>query len=154
MPCQLCPKSGAREILALLPELHRNRPNQRRGATELHAEARRRLFEAMVRVIAAVPQPLVLFLDDIQWADRDTLEWIGYFLRMEDSRSVVVLATLRRGEVPLEERLDAVLLDLRREGRIEEISLESLNAVETAPLLANAVAGAALEPAAVRTAPS
>jgi tetratricopeptide (TPR) repeat protein len=60
-----------------------------------------------------------------------------------------VLATLRLGEVPLEDRLNAVLLDLRREGRIEEISLEPLNAAETTAL-AIAVAGAALDTAAAQ----
>ena len=101
----------------------------------------------MVRAIAGASQPLVLFLDDIQWADRDTLEWIGYFLRSEEPLSVLVLATLRLGEVPLEDRLNAVLLDLRREGRIEEVSLEPLNAAETTAL-AIAVAGGTLDTAA------
>jgi tetratricopeptide (TPR) repeat protein len=137
------------EIAGLLPEVGIQSSEIASRRDVPHTEARRRLFEAMVRAIAGTPQPLVLFLDDIQWADRDTLEWIGYFLRSEEPLSVLVLATLRLGEVPLEDRLNAVLLDLRREGRIGEVSLEPLNAAETTAL-AIAVAGGALDTAAAQ----
>jgi tetratricopeptide (TPR) repeat protein len=139
------PEVWRAEISGLVPEMGIQASELASRRDVPQAEARRRLFEAMVRAIAGVPEPLVLFLDDIQWADRDTLEWIAYFLRSEASRSVLLLATLRLGEVPLEERLNAILLDLRREGRIEEIALEPLNAGETAAL-AIAVAGEALDP--------
>jgi tetratricopeptide (TPR) repeat protein len=135
------------EIAGLLPEIGIQSSEMASRRDIPHTEARRRLFEAVVRAIAGAPQPLLLFLDDIQWADRDTLEWIGYFLRSEEPLSVLMLATLRLGELPLEDRLNAVLLDLRREGRIEEISLEPLNAAETTAL-AIAVAGSALDTAA------
>jgi tetratricopeptide (TPR) repeat protein len=137
------------EIAGLLPEMGIQPFDTGARRDVPQAEARRRLFEAMIRAIAGAPQPLLLFVDDIQWADRDTLEWIGYFLRSDEPLRVLVLATLRLGEVPLEDRLNAVLLDLRREGRIEEISLEPLNAAETTAL-AIAVAGAALDTAAAQ----
>jgi tetratricopeptide (TPR) repeat protein len=137
------------EIAGLLPEMGIQPLDTGARRDVPHAEARRRLFEAMVRAIAGAPQPLLLFIDDIQWADRDTLEWIGYFLRGDEPLRVLVLTTLRLGEVPLEDRLNAVLLDLRRESRIEEISLEPLNAAETTAL-AIAVAGEALDTAAAQ----
>jgi tetratricopeptide (TPR) repeat protein len=134
------------EIAGLLPEIgiQHLEPGARRDVPQ--AEARRRLFEAMTRAIAGASLPLVLFVDDIQWADRDTLEWIGYFLRIAEPLPVLVLATLRLGEVPLEDRLNTILLDLRREGRIEEMTLEPLDAADSAALAA-AIAGGALDPA-------
>jgi tetratricopeptide (TPR) repeat protein len=143
------PQVWRAEIAALLPEVALDRPEAANRPDQPHAEARRRLFEAMVRAIAQAPQPVLLFLDDIQWTDRDSLEWIRYFLQLEGPLSVLVLATLRLGEIPLEDQLAAVLLDLRREGRLEEISLEPLNESETGGLAA-AVAGTALDPAAAR----
>ena len=143
------PEVWRAEIAGLLPEVGIPPSELAARGDRSHIEARRRLFEAMVHAIAGAPRPLLLFLDDIQWADRDTLEWIGYFLRIEEPLPVLVLATLRLGEVPLEDRLNTVLLDLRREGRIEEISLEPLDAAEAAALAA-AVAGAALDPAAAQ----
>jgi tetratricopeptide (TPR) repeat protein len=137
------------EIHRLLPEVgvHASEPASRLDIPQ--AEARHRLFEAMVRAIAGAPHPLLLFIDDIQWADRDTLEWIRYLLRSEDPLPVLVVATLRVGEVPLEDRLGAVLLDLRRDGRLEELPLEPLNMADTAAL-GSAVAGAPLDPAAAK----
>jgi predicted ATPase len=137
------------EIAALLPEIGIEPLQASAGREVSQAEARRRLFEAMVRAIAEAPHPLLLFIDDIQWADRDTLEWIGYLLRSEEPLRVLVLATLRLGEVPLEDRLNAVLLDLRRDGRLDEIPLEPLELADTAAL-AGAVAGATLDQAAAR----
>jgi predicted ATPase/DNA-binding SARP family transcriptional activator len=134
------------ELAGLLPEVGTEGSDPASRHDVPRAEARHRLFEAMVAAIAGAPHPLLLVLDDIQWADRDTLEWIRYFLRSEEPLWVLVVATLRLGEVPLEDRLDAVLLDLRRNGRLEEISLEPLEAADTAALGA-AVRGGPLDPA-------
>ena len=143
------PQVWRAELAGLLPEvgIQPSDPASRHDIPQ--AESRHRLFEAMARAIAGAPHPLLLFIDDIQWADRDTLEWIRYFLRSEEPLWVLVVATLRLGEVPLEDRLDAVLLDLRRDGRLEEIPLEPLDVADTAALGA-AVAGATLDPAAAR----
>jgi predicted ATPase len=135
------------ELTGLLPEVGIQDSASRQDIP--HIEDRRRFFEAMGRAIAEAPKPLLLFIDDIQWADRDTLEWIRYFLRSEEPLGVLVIATLRLGEVSLEDRLEAILLDLRRDGRLEEIQLEPLDATDTAALGA-AVAGATLDPAATR----
>ena len=124
-------------------------------------EARRRLFEAVARAIVQAPKPLILFVDDIQWADRDSLEWIAWLLRAgQPARPgqpaqpllpprVMLVATLRAGEIALEPRLDAVLAALPAEGRAEEIAREPLDAAETAALGA-AAAGAELDERAVR----
>jgi DNA-binding SARP family transcriptional activator/predicted ATPase len=143
------PQVWRADLAGLVPEvgIQPSDPASRHDIAQ--AESRHRLFEAMARAIAGAPHPLLLFIDDIQWADRDTLEWIRYFLRSEEPLGVLVVATLRLGEVPLEDRLDAVLLDLRRDGRLEEILLEPLDVADTAALGA-AVAGATLDPAAAR----
>ena len=143
------PQVWRAELAGLLPEVG-IQPSEAGGRQDTpQAETRRRFFEAMVRAIVQAPHPLLLFIDDIQWADRDTLEWIRYFLRGQEPLWVLVVATLRLGEVPLEDRLDAILLDLRRDGRLEEIPLEPLDVADTAALGA-AVAGATLDPAAAR----
>lgn len=143
------PEVWRAELAGLLPEA-RIPPSETGSRVDVpQVEARRRFFEAMVRAIAEAPHPLLLFLDDIQWADRDTLEWIRYLLRGQEPLWVLVVATLRLGEVPLEDRLDQVLLDLRRHGRLEEILLEPLDVADTAALGA-AVAGATLDPAVAR----
>ena len=42
--------------------------------------------------------PLVLVLDDLQWADADTIEWLQYFLRSASGSPCLVVATVRAEE--------------------------------------------------------
>ena len=44
---------------------------------------RQRLFEALARAVLSTKQHLFLVLDDLQWCDRDTLEWMHYLLRAD-----------------------------------------------------------------------
>ena len=41
---------------------------------------RRVLFDALVRVLAGSEAPLMLVLDDLQWCDGNTIEFIGYLV--------------------------------------------------------------------------
>ena len=44
-------------------------------------EERRRLFEAFTQTLQALEgQPLILFIDDLHWADQATLDWLVYFV--------------------------------------------------------------------------
>jgi hypothetical protein len=62
-------------------------------------EARARMFEllrALVRNIAR-ERPLVLAVDDLQWADADSLALLGELLRPPDAPPLLFLATIRSG---------------------------------------------------------
>ena len=42
--------------------------------------------------------PLVLVVDDLQWADADTIEWLQYFLRSGADMRCLVVGTVRAEE--------------------------------------------------------
>ncbi|MFN7973576.1 MAG: tetratricopeptide repeat protein [Acidobacteriota bacterium] len=67
-----------------------------------HEEARRRLFFALTAVLCAYAgeQPLVLLLDDLQWADELSREWLLFLVRGGHLASLPVLlvATSRSEE--------------------------------------------------------
>jgi DNA-binding CsgD family transcriptional regulator len=71
--------------------------------------ARQQLFEAFARTIAALPQPLVLVIDDLHWADRSTLSLLRHVVRSTRRSPVLVAASVRpeglRPETPLAELL-------------------------------------------------
>lgn len=133
------------ELGRLMPDLA--------GATtappEKSAGSRRRLFDALVRAIGASPPPRLLLLDDIQWADRETLEWIRFLMGAESQHSLVLLAAYRAGERADEERLEDLLRDLRHDGRLELVEVESLDEPDSTALAA-AAGGRPLEVSAAK----
>jgi predicted ATPase/class 3 adenylate cyclase len=63
------------------------------------ADARRRLHRAVIRLVSdtASYRPVVLAIDDLQWADRDTLLLLSELLTVSP-RNVLVLGSHRSGE--------------------------------------------------------
>jgi hypothetical protein len=106
---------------------------------------RQRLFEALARALLTLNDPLLLFLDDLQWCDHDTLEWLHYLLRFAPQAPLLLVGTVRSAEVADDHPLSALLLALRRDGILTELSLGPLDAPETLAL-ATAVAGQPLTP--------
>ncbi|TME08259.1 MAG: hypothetical protein E6I80_10490 [Chloroflexi bacterium] len=88
------------ELSRLLPELSDRYPDLPIPATD-EALGHNRLFEAMVRLVQlwAARRPLVLLLDDMQWADTATLDIVLYLARSlaEQPAPVLLLLNLRTG---------------------------------------------------------
>ena len=82
-------------------------------------------------VICAV---VILLLDDLQWCDQDTLEWLHYLLRFDPGAPLLIVGTMRTEEVGPRHPLTTLLNDLRGTGQLTEISLGPLDAAETAEL--------------------
>ncbi len=131
------------EAARLLPELPRLVPGLPPPLPAEPEEARGRLFEALARlilVLAAGPDPVVLVLDDLHWADRTTLDWLGFFachLRhshrfdLETPRLLVLGAY--RSEA--EEALTELRHNLSRAGTVVELQLSGLDAPAVRQLL-------------------
>src|SRR5256885_289112 len=88
------------ELSRLLPELRDRYPDLPVPSTD-EALGHNRLFEATSRLlqIGAPRLPLVLLLDDMQWADTATLDLVLYLARSlaEQSAPVLLLLNLRTG---------------------------------------------------------
>ncbi|MCU0500380.1 MAG: AAA family ATPase [Anaerolineae bacterium] len=133
------------ELARLLPELSAAHPGLPPPEPLRQAWQRNRLFEALARGVLCGSQSRLLVLDDLQWCDRDTLEWLHYLLRFDPHADLLVVGTLRTGENTGPE-LAALLAALRHDGLMTEIELGPLDASETAAL-AGHVAGRPLDPA-------
>src|SRR5712692_7294786 len=86
-----------------------------------------RLFEALARAILGARQPLLLLLDDLQWCDRETLEWLHYLLRFDAHARLLIMSTVRPEEPTPAHPLEALLAALRRDGQVTEIALGPLD---------------------------
>ncbi|WP_186342832.1 AAA family ATPase [Allochromatium palmeri] len=96
---------------------------------------RRALLVALVRQIASAEQPLVLFLDDLQWADPPSLEFIGALLDAEAIGGLLLIGAYRDNEVEAIHPLSALLHRASRLATppsvltLESLTLEDLAAV-------------------------
>ena len=135
------------EVTRLLPELLDERSDLPRPEPLTERWQLQRFYEALARTVMAAGQPLLLLLDDIQWCDPETLEWLGYLLHFDRTGRMLVVATLRPEEVEERHPLASFLLNLRAEDLLTEIPLDRLTAAETTALAA-LVADNPLAPAA------
>ena len=102
-------------------------------------EERLRLFDNLTRFFQALAAPhgLLLFLDDLHWADQGTLALLHYLLRRlrRDAR-ILILATYREVELDRAHLLSAALVDWNRERLATRIALGRLSIEETGAMLA------------------
>ena len=122
------------ELARLLPELLVERPDLPHYEPVTEYGQRLRFFEALTHAILVTPQPLLLLLDDVQWCDQETLEWLHFLLRFDSTARLLVIGCARQEELPPQHPLRTFLLHLRNTTSVTEIPLEPLDAAETAKL--------------------
>jgi DNA-binding SARP family transcriptional activator len=125
-PIPALDKAWLAEIGRLIPELRQKVPGLPRLEPLHKAWQRQRLFEALARAILGRSQAQILVLEDVQWCDRDTLEWLHFLTRFKTDVSLLVLVTMRHGEIAPDHPLRAFQAALRTEGCYAEIELHRL----------------------------
>jgi DNA-binding SARP family transcriptional activator/tetratricopeptide (TPR) repeat protein len=95
---------------------------------------RHHFFEALARAVLSAPPPILLFIDDLQWCDAETIEWLHYLLRSNPEADLLIAAAVRLEEVDRDHPATAVLNALTRDNRVSEIVLKPLSAEETTSL--------------------
>jgi class 3 adenylate cyclase/tetratricopeptide (TPR) repeat protein len=90
---------------------------------------RYRLFDAVAAWLAAASAdaPLLLLLDDLQWAAKPTLLLLRHVVRSPESHRVLVLGTYRDTELGHDHPLVEVMADLRRQEGVQRLSLLGLD---------------------------
>ena len=122
------------ELARLLPELDvRSAPP---GGEP--AGARHRLFEAVAAAVghAARGRPVLLVVEDLHWADPATLQMLGHVVRTVGWAPLLVAGSRRDEGAEAAPELEALLVDLRRERRLERVVLGGLAQDEVGELAA------------------
>jgi DNA-binding SARP family transcriptional activator/predicted ATPase len=127
------------EIARLLPEIRDQFPElELLGPGQLSplAESWQRLhfYESLSTAFGRCRKPMLLCLDDMQWCDPESFEWLIAMLTSAAAAGVLVLGTVRAEETGREHPCARFLAALRPAGLVLEIPLEPLDAQETAEL--------------------
>ena len=121
----LAPAVAAR--LAELPPLSVDFPEARQA----------RLFHALVQLFDALAQDqqLILTIDNIQWADDASLQFLHFLARQIAGRPMLLLCAYRDEELGGNERLTGLLESLRHEPTTLQMALARLGPGDTEELL-------------------
>ncbi len=126
------------ELSRLLPELRDRRPALPSLAAD-EAAARARLFEAVARagLALAARAPLVVFIDDVQWADAASLDVLRYAGRRwtQDRAPVLLLCCLRSEALAGQPALAEWKGGLRRDLDVSDLDLGPLTYNDTVQLV-------------------
>jgi DNA-binding SARP family transcriptional activator len=108
-------------------------------------EVRARVFDGVVRHVVALSDasPLVLLLDDLHWADADTVALLRHVVRSTTSHPVLVVGAYREQEIDADHPLDDAVAAMRTETECSVLRLRGIDGAAIGDLLA-AVADAPL----------
>ncbi|MEG4838293.1 AAA family ATPase [Microcoleus sp. B9-D4] len=107
------------------------------GATEAQNRFNR-VFQQFIRVFGSAEHPLVIFLDDLQWADSATLKLIELIMTDAQMQYLFLIGAYRDNEVNYSHPLTIMLEGLRKEGApISQITLAPLGLNAIAQLIAD-----------------
>ncbi len=117
------------DLLVLLPQLERLLPGLLRPAPADPETERYLLFSAVDRVLASSARhtPLLVLLDDVHWAGRQTLELLRHLVRSGSASGLMIIATFRDSAAELSDPLAEALVDLQRSESVSRIRLGGLD---------------------------
>ncbi|MBS1953988.1 MAG: AAA family ATPase [Cyanobacteria bacterium SZAS-4] len=137
---------GTAVVARLLPKIELLLGKQAEVPALAAAEEQTRfktVFRQFIKVFAQQTHPLVLFLDDLQWADPDSLQLIQSLITESNNLNLLLIGSYRDNEVSKDHALSMVLEDIAKEAQIQHIvlkplSLKHLNDLISEALRANA----------------
>ncbi|MEC4817886.1 MAG: serine/threonine-protein kinase PknK, partial [Scytonema sp. PMC 1069.18] len=108
--------SNGQVIIDVIPEVERIIGSQPAvpvlGATESQNRFHR-VFQQFIRVFCQPNHPLVIFLDDLQWADSASLKFIQLLMSNPESQYLLLIGAYRENEVNAAHPLTLTLEELR-----------------------------------------
>ena len=130
-------------IIGLVPELEFIIGKQPSVAELPPRDAQNRFHSVLQRFLCAFAKaehPLALFLDDLQWLDAATLDFLEHLATHSQSRHLLLIGAYRDNEVGPSHPLPRTLELIRQAGtRVQEIVLTPLGLDEVGHLVADAL---------------
>jgi len=136
---------GGARLAELLPEVRSFLPDGPRAPAAAGDQDRFLLYDAVTRLLAAATehQPLVLVLDDLQWADGDSLALLRHVARRTGNERILLLLGYREDALDQGQAFSDTLAALHRETDCQHLPLRGLGP-EAVTTYLTAAAGEAL----------
>jgi class 3 adenylate cyclase len=117
------------ELSRLVPEISEMIPGLAAPLRSDPETERYRLFDAVAAWLSDVSleAPVLLVIDDLQWAAKPTLLLLRHVLRSAEPVRLLVVVTYRDSELGRDHPLTELMADLRRLGGVERFSLTGLD---------------------------
>jgi predicted ATPase len=132
--CSQLPQTQLAELARVLPEILAENPSIARPRSLTESWERHHFYESLNAVFSKTQKPLLLMIDDLQWCDQESLEWMHSLLRSDSARGILVLGTVRQEETGRDHPFTRLLSGLQQSGQAMEFPLSPLNGDETATL--------------------
>jgi tetratricopeptide (TPR) repeat protein len=132
------PNDVLANLLTLNPELQHRFPDLPDTEPKDPQTEQQFLFESIVVLCTTLSDrtPLLLVIEDAQWADSGTLSMLRYLARNTRHQRTMILGTYREIELDEARPFHEMLLDLDRERLVRRLKLNRLNRRQTGELLA------------------
>ncbi|HEY9903157.1 MAG TPA: serine/threonine-protein kinase PknK, partial [Candidatus Sericytochromatia bacterium] len=141
--------SNAQIMIDVIPELERIIGSQPAIPQLSPSESQNRfnrVFRQFIHVFSQPEHPLVVFLDDLQWADLSSLKLIELIVTDPDSQYMLLIGAYRDNEVSATHPLIHTLEQIQQAGAvINNIILQALNIVHVSQLVADTLHSAAAQ---------
>ena len=137
-------RSSVADLARIVPPL-RERADEEPEDTEAAGD-QYALFAAIATLLAAVAndQTVVLVLDDLHWADQESVALLSHVVAELPSARMLIVGTYRQTDLEADDALTRASAQLHREVGVERLAMRGLADQEVVALL-EAVAGHALD---------
>jgi tetratricopeptide (TPR) repeat protein len=133
---QKLPPVSLAEIAALVPGVA-ERVAVPRLSSDFPEARRARLFRAIAQLFEALAggRQLVVMVDDVQWADDASAQFLHFLARQAASQPLLLLCAYRDEALQTDEQLAVLVASLRREAHARHMPLARLQLADTRALL-------------------
>ncbi len=128
-------------LTTLLPELYDQLPGTTAAPSRQHpGQEQQSLWEAILELfkMAIERTPMLIVLDDLQWADASSCELLAYLVRRLSGFPIVFLGTCREIELAPKHPLRPLTAHMQREHTITTLQLQPLTDAAISTLISSA----------------
>jgi oligopeptide transport system substrate-binding protein len=126
------------QVVRLVPGVAERWPDLPETPAAPIDQERARLFESTARILGELSSgaPILVILEDLQWASESTLQMIHYLVRHLSNRQALMVGTFRPEDVEAGHPLRALQQQLNQEGLCQALHLRPLSSGDVEAMIA------------------